>query len=369
MTKFVINQGGEEYEVEAPDVATAQNSLKEHIQQEYNKEYIKSSNEAPEWAKPFIAASDVGMSGIDTLSAGLIPKGIDYLTGDNKFSQQTAASRASMGWAAPALDVAMISRFLPSLAPKATTMLGGGPATKKAVGATISGLEGATYGATDAATHDRDPLTGGLIGGGAGMGGSLLGDLANKGAKWWKGVDDVVPPTSIMKLPKNKTPTKKDILETAVNQANTQAAKVGGPAAYQDKMKNMATDLLTGQNRGAFLPGQRDTLTKISRGEPATRVQRMFGDFLSNKFIASGAGIAEGIASGGILPGLITAGGLSGAGWGMKKLAAGGTKDQVENLRRWVHGRHKFAGPISNQEKARIANQLRELGIELGPND
>lgn len=352
MPKYEIPYEGHTYDIESPDFDTAMKDLRKHVQKEYSDEYIKSSEEAPMWAKPLIAASDVGVRAADVLSAGLIPAGIDKLSGDEKFSRHAQGVKDSMGWAGTALDVGTMAKFLPSSAAWAIKKIGGGPAARTITGTTVAGTEGGVYGGVDAATHGENVPKGTALGAGGGILGQGLGDAVNKGVKWLRGIDDTVPKSTIMKLPKN--PTKVQLLEQAVNkaEANSLGKGVGaGQKAVQDEIRTLAT----GANRGAFAP-QLKTMEKIYGGDTGTNLYGMAGRALDNKLAAPGMGTAVGFGSGSVEAAL-AAMALTGAGANAaKRVSAGGTDELVQGLRRWVHGGpHKYVGPISQKDKMRMS--------------
>lgn len=350
MGKYEITIGDAKYEVEAPDFETANKDLKKHVQTEFNEKEAAEIEQQPAWQKPIQALSDVARVGTDTLAFGLP----DYLAGGDQ-SARTAAARDRMGWAGTALDVGMLSRFLPTAVPKVVAALKGGPAARTAVGAATAAGEGAAYGAGTAATHDGD------VGGDAGMGavggilGHGLGSAVNKVAKAFS-PSDIPAATKILKVDHLKKPTNTQKIEATINKANE---GVSGPTAQSQVQSGMKGLVLNAAPR-EFTPEQTRLMRKVYEPDLMTRGTKAVGNLLSDKMVAGGA-----LASGGLLTmnpvaAAAIGGGMLAGGRALKAVSKGGTDEAVQNLRRTMHKQPKFKGPVSELEKARIANMMRE---------
>jgi hypothetical protein len=360
-----VTVGGKEYDVfGASSVDEAFKHVQKSRQDALNQEYTKSAETMPEWAKPFVAAKDVGVGAVDTLSAGLVPWGIDKIRGDDAATMNTAAVKDRMGWAGTALNTGLFARAIPSAVTSAVKYMGGGPAAKTLVGSTVSGAEGATYGGVDAATHGQDPGTGMLVGGVGGAGGYNIGNNINKGWKWLRGIDDIPANAGVKVMPKN--PSNVDRAEITFNKAKANAARSDDVLATQKAVASGAEKLAqTPRGTGAtplYSPGQVRLLNKIAEGDPATNVTRKFGKYLDNKIIGATAGLGAGTAAGvgssnpalGILAGLATTGAVSGAANLFKRVSAAGTEEALQNLRRTMTRTPKYIGPVSLAERNRI---------------
>ena len=114
MPKFEIaTPDGKRWEVESPDVETANKDLTKFRQESLNQEYVKSANAAPEWAKPFMAAQDIAVPMADTLTSGFGTKAVKKVFGGEP-EMNVEAMRNRSGWAGTTADVAAMARFLPS---------------------------------------------------------------------------------------------------------------------------------------------------------------------------------------------------------------------------------------------------------------
>jgi hypothetical protein len=370
----VITLNGKEYEVYG---ASSPDEAMQHVQKSrqdaLNQKLIEGANQAPEWAKPFMAVQDAALSGIDTVSAGMVPWAVDKLTGTDDATMTTAAAKNRMGWAAPAMDVGLFARAIPSAVTSAVKKMGGGPAAKTLVGTTVATGEGAGYGGTDAATHGQDVGTGIGLGAAGGGLGYQIGSTLNKGYKWLKGIDDIPANAGIKVMPKN--PSNVDRAEITFNQAKAKAAKSDNPLAEQTAVK-AAAEKLSQIPRGTgttplYSPGQVALLNKIAAGDPATNVARKFGNYLDNKIIGAtaGLGVGGGVGAGagpaaGILAGLATTGAVSGGANVLKRISAAGTEEALQNLRRTMTRTAKYQGPISVAERNRLAMMARQGLLE-----
>jgi hypothetical protein len=352
MTVYKFNEGGVEYEVDAPDFDTAQKDLKRFRQDEHTAASQKQFQEAPIWAKPFSAMGDVAMRGIDVASAGTVPALVDKLTGTDEATMNAETARRNMGWAGVPLDIGMAARYIPSAIGRVARW-GGGPAARKVVQGTVGAAEGGLYGGVDAATHGKDISEGGMLGAAGGAIGQAAGDLFNKGVKWYRGIDDSVPRSSIMRVPAGQTPTRVQRADIAQNQAlNASAGK--GVAAEQRALQDAFRDI-GGANMSSFQPGaQQAALKKIYEGDPVTRFTRGAANVLENRIVGAGLGTTLGFTTGSpaAMMGALAATEIGAQ--GAKRLSAGGTKEAVEDLRRLLAGRRKFEGPMTPIAKRRL---------------
>src|SRR6478736_2965385 len=237
-----VTIGGKDYDIfGASSVDEALKQAQKYRQDTLNQKFIQNANEAPEWAKPFMAIQDAALSGIDTLSAGMIPKAVDKLTGTDDATMTTAASKNRMGWAAPALDTAMFARAIPTAVPNLVKWAGGGPAAKTMVGTLGTAGEGGVYGGVDAATHDRPVGPEAMIGAGGGAAGYQIGNVINKGWKWLRGINDIPANAGIKVMPKN--PTKDQLAEITLNQAKAKAGLSDDVLAQQARVRAAAEKL------------------------------------------------------------------------------------------------------------------------------
>ena len=279
-----------------------------------------------------------------------------------------------MGWAAPALDVGLFSRAIPSAVTSAVKKMGGGPAAKTLVGTTVATGEGAGYGGVNAATHGEDVGTGTGLGAAGGALGYQIGSNINKGWKWLRGIDDIPANAGIKVMPKN--PSNVDRAEISFNKAKAGAARSDDVLAEQKAVKAAAEKLAqTPRGTGTqplYSPGQVALLNKIVAGDPATNLTRKFGGYLDNKIVGATAGIGGGLvgnaASGspamGLLAGLATTGAVTGSANILKRISAAGTEEALQNLRRTMTRTRKNVGPISLEERNRLAMMARQGLLE-----
>jgi hypothetical protein len=353
MPQYEIKIGDEVFEVDAPDFETAQKDLKRFRQDEHTAERQKQQGEAPFWAKPFAAAGDVAMRGIDTISAGTVPALIDKFTGTDEATMNAETARRNVGWAGVPLDIATAARFIPSLVGQ-VAKLGGGPAARTVLGGTTAAAEGGLYGGVDAATHGREVAPGAAIGAAGGVIGQAAGDVINKGVKYYRGIDDTVPRSNIMRVPAGTTPTRVQRAEIAANQARNRSAGLGTEAeqrALQSEFRDVAAN-----NMSSFQPGaQQAALRKIYEGDPITRFTRGTANVLENRMVGPGVGAAAFGLSAGSLPAAAAAFGATQLGaQASRSLSAGGTREAVEDFRRLLANRAKFQGPMTPIMKRRL---------------
>jgi hypothetical protein len=278
---------------------------------------------------------------------------VDKFSGNDEATMNAETAKRNLGWAAAPLDVGIAARFLPSLVGQ-VGRLGGGPAARTVFqGGTAAG-EGALYGGVDAATHGEDVTKGGLLGAAGGAIGQAAGDIGNKVVKYYRGIDDTVPRSNIMRVPAGTTPTRVQRAEVAANQARNASAGRGTEAeqrALQSEFRDLGAN-----NMSSFQPGaQQAALRKIYEGDPITRFTRGTADVLENRMVGPGVGAAAFGLSAGSLPAAAAAFGATQAGaQAARSLSAGGTREAVEDFRRLLANRAKFQGPMTPIIKRRI---------------
>lgn len=170
--------------LKAPDVASDEARVARRSQ-EYDN--------GPEWAKPLVAASDIGTSMADSMSFGFGDKAAAYLkslTSDKPYDEalsenrdRTQAARDRAGWAGTVGDVTGALATGKTIADAGITASrvipqGTGLLQRLLSAAAIGGAEGAGYGALDAKGHDTDVTSGALMGAGLGAGLNTLSEGA-----------------------------------------------------------------------------------------------------------------------------------------------------------------------------------------------
>jgi len=167
--------------------------------EELKKFYQQHFDKLPWYGKLGTAAADVARTFTDDLTFGLADRGMSMMTGRNE-PAITKAIRARMGHAdlPGAFGAGMLT---PSAVPSMVGRVGGGPATRHAVGLLGGAGEGALQGAAYAAGHGEDmkqgattgaiaaPLAHGLTAG--------LNKATNTISNKIKGVSDKLPPPHI----------------------------------------------------------------------------------------------------------------------------------------------------------------------------
>lgn len=359
MPDFVMTApDGTKYKVTADTPEAAATDFGRFRQDEMNKAFVAEAEKAPAWAKPFMAGSDVGRVGIDTITQGLGDKFADYMAGTDTEAMKTKAARNRMGWAGTAAEAATIAGALPTAVPKVVGMVGGGPAVRTVTGALTGGTEGATLGTINAATHGEDPTTSGTIGGVTGMLGPIIGSAVNKGKQKFNellyGQSYNPPPYKITTLGKN--PDRMQRVNVATTKAEDKAKLASGPLAEQSAYRQEFAKLPSKQ----FTPAQRELLDKIVRGDFGTKATGKLGEYISDKLVAAGAMAGAGGLEGGLL-----AAGLTGAGHLLKKGSLGGTKEAAQNLRQSVYGYPNLPTPMTPSRSGKLGSIMRQTGMEI----
>ncbi len=373
MAEFVLTDPtGAKYKVTADSMEAATKQLDSYRQDQVTKSSTEEANSAPEWAKPLLAMKDVARVGGDTMSAGLISKGIDAATnylagtpGGDAEQLKTQAARDRMGWAGTALDVGLMGRFMPTMVPKAVGAVGGGPAVRTIAGAGAAAGEGAAYGGVNAATHDQDVTEGAAVGAGAGILGNAAGNLINKGKRAFdelRGVNFEAPQYNLKKLP--ATPTAMDFVNQADTAARKTAATMKSPMAEADQYAKRFGKVADTAPKGMFNKEQRGLMDTIINPDPGTQAAALGGNILSNKMLAGGAGAGAGFASASPAVTAATIAGLLVGGKGAHELALQGPREAVSQLRASVYGRPKFVPPVSERSKVRLGNAARTWVID-----
>ena len=367
MPKFEITTpDGKRWEVESPDVETANKDLTKFRQESLNQEYVKSADAAPEWAKPFMAAQDIVVPVADTLTSGFGTKAVKKVFGGEP-EMNVEAMRNRSGWAGTAADVAAMARFLPSAVNRSVAYIGGGPAARRIVGTTVAGGEGALVGGLEAAGHDKPLHEGAAVGGIAGAAGHQVSGILDKGYKWFKGIDDSVPQGIRSKImPANleniKNPSPVDKVTATVNEAKSKAGILDNPLAEQEKLKSAFEKILR-EDPKSFTKEQQNMMRKITTDEPGTWLSRYGSRALGNKVAMGAAGIggafAQSIPAAIGIPAALATGSRALAG-----VSAGGTEEALRDLQRAMAKRAKYKGILSPEQGSQITKGARQLGLE-----
>lgn len=374
MTEYTLTgPDGSQYKAEADSLDQAMSKVQGFRQQEVNQAGDKAFENAPMWAKPLLAAKDVGRQAYDTLTLGAGPKLVDKLAGTGDTEQMKVESaRGRMGLAGVGMDALLAARFLPTAVPAAVRYMGGGPAARTLVGSATAAGEGAAYGGTSAGLHDQDITRGTGIGAVTGVIGNTIGNIANRAKKGYdtyvKGINYDPPNYNVTRLNPNKTPTAMDLVNVAAGKTAQSARKSSNPLAFQKEATKQFDDLATGPNKKMFTRPQKEQMSVISQGDPATNASAAVGNILSNKLLGVTMGVGTS-AAGGAVPGMLSAGALLGGGRAMKAVSAGGTQEAIQNLRRMMYGTPRFVGPVSEAAKVRFSNAARQLGLDLTDED
>jgi hypothetical protein len=290
MTGYVVNIGGVEYDVDAPDQDAAVKAAHDFAQQELNAKAKEEYASASEIAKPFMAAQDVARTVADTASLGFADKAADYfkppIPGQPTQSQITKAIRSRMTGADVLGDVGVTMAAAPTTVPKMVGMLGGGPVARAITGGVTAGAEGGVLGGLSAAGHDQPVGEGVVKGGVAGVGGQTLSGLLTKPvnavANWWSGANKALPPITQSQL--------------------RQASRMVGD-------------------------------------DPATKAFSAVGDFMDkNTLIAALGHFPTGV-------------GMKFGGMASNFIANQGRREKVDTMRRMVGGQPRVHGPLSDEEK------------------
>jgi hypothetical protein len=243
--------------------------------------------------------------------------------------------------------------------------MGGGPLARGIVGTSLSGLEGSVLGGLQGLATGQG-AEGAAIGAGGGMLGQQLGPTVNKIVNMAKGANPVVPTggrAGIMAIPPGITnASPADKINVLHNVATSKASKSDSPLAYQREVKDSVEELLR-TDRKSFTPEQREMMARVVGEDPATKLTRMTGGYLSNKLAAGGIG-ATIAASGNPVVGLMTAGGMLGGGKLLKEASAGGTEEAMRELRRSVMKRPPYTGILSADKSSRIGRGARQYALE-----
>ena len=329
--------------------------FKKGAQLRMNQQAVAQAEQAPEWAKPFMAADDALRVGLDAASFGLADKGIGYMTGRDE-GMETQARRARMGGAAIPTEIAG-ALASPSAVPSLVRAAGGGPAARTVTGVLGGGVEGGVVGGIDAATHGEPVAGGAVMGAGMGATGQALGSAVNRIGKWWRGPGPEAPKYTQTELP--KAPTARDYANVAATDTAL-AVKKGSelPAAARSNF----ADLTIGPPSRKFSASQKGMLDRIVEGDPATAAYTKAGNLLSNPLW--GLGLAGGVGyAHEPLSGIATGAAMLAAPKIARSMARSGTAEGIQDLRRSVYGMPKRQDPLSEEDKVRLAKALRQLGF------
>jgi hypothetical protein len=363
-TSFNVFLGNDKFKVMARDENEAMARAKAFQQEEINARGQTQYEQAPAWAKPFMAAGDVALTASDVFG---VPAAMDYAMGTN-IQQDVNAARHRMGTAAIPVDMLAASR-LPGLG-RIPGMLGGGPSARAITRGTTSAVEGTTYGGLQALAHDQPVDEGAALGGAGGVVGSMLGPIVNKGYKAIRGIDDSIPQgirSKMTALPAGQAnPSLVDQVTVAENLARRAARrdKFKDPLTYQTEVKSNIEDIanaLPTRGKGAPSPEIQALLAKITDEDPATKLARVGGTVASRS--ALGVGLAGGY---GLNPaaGLAMAGGQSVLGRALKSVSAGGTDEAMRDLRRALAKVPKYEGILTAKQQDRLMKAARQGVLE-----
>ena len=340
MATYQVTTPEGKFQVEAETPEEANVEVKKLLQEEANTKSKTEFSEAPVWAKPFIAADDLARTTADTLTWG----GLDRLIGGDA-AQETAARRSRMGGADIAGDV-VAGMAVPTGVPAAVARIGGGPVVRGITGLLGGAASGGAQGATSAALHDEPVAPGaaqGILGGSIGqaVAGAVKG-VVNPISKWWKGVDDTLPPPTTKNVP-GKAPNPARRVENAAYMADkaggTQAQTI---AAFKEMNQNkLPTDVLA-------------DIRTITHKDLGTRSADLAS---SAAFKGAGAAPITGFHS--IPMAMALTAGLPMAGYAAKAASGQGTSEAVEKLRRKLLKIPKYEGPISKEQAELIARATR----------
>jgi len=387
--KFTLPDGST-YNATADTWEEAQKGVSEHISQEKIDAAKKKYDDASVLGKIHMKLGDPLTQVAHGITAGLFDKGADLVTGgkSSEGSEEAAARIGPTGTAAARIGGAVM---LPSAVPRAVAAVGGGPLMRGITGAGVAGVEGGVYGGINAATGPVDPVTrepitsipagilGGTVGGAVGQQvGQGVANLANRGVKAYRGVNDAAPLNSMTVLPTGRTPSPLDYVNVAAAKAEAVGARKGTAEAQQQAQRDNFDRLLTGKESKVIDPAtgkasnrftktQQDRMRDIVKGDPGTRQAENAGDLLKNKLFLGGLGGGVG-ASTGLIPGLLAAGGSMGAGKALTLDSAKATQEAVDRLRQLMYKKTPFKGPMS-PTRARTFGQGAGYGGMLAIED
>jgi len=358
MPKFTLtDRDGTQYDVEAPDADVASSEFQKFRQQNANQALVDEANQAPEWAKPFMAARDVGTVMGDTATLGFGTKLMKSIFGGEP-EMDVAARRNRMGWAAPAADVVTAAGALPSIVPKVAGILGGGKLMRGAVGTTAGTTAGALHGGLSAAGHDEDVATGAGIGAVGGAAGSVIAPLANKAYKVARGIDDSVPAAVMPTITKGQKPTAGARIDAAEAGA---VSRAGVSGSYEHNVRDSIEKLLTKQG-DKFNPETQSLMRKVVDRDPASILASNAG----NKMLTSNALLGGSVGAGLIHPALamVAPAAMAAGGLALKGMASGGTREAMTDLRRSLLGKPKYQGVLSAETGHKISRGQRQGLLE-----
>lgn len=361
-TDFFVDIGNDRFKVQAKDMKEATRLAKQFQQEELNTKAQSEFTNAPSWAKPFMAAGDLALTSSQMFGAPAIA---DWAL-DTNLNAEVNARRARMGSAALAGDVVTAMGAMPTVVPKAMAMMGGGPLARGMVGGGAAAAEGATVGGLQALSQDQPMGETAAAGAVLGPLAHSLGPAVNKISNLARGISPTVPSggrAGITQIPPGITnPSRADKVNVAHNVAESLSRKSDNPLAYQGNIKEAMEEMLR-VDRKSFTPEQRAMMGRIVGEDPATKISRGLGNYLSNKWAAAGAGVTAGAGINPVI-GLLTGGGLLGAGRIMKSASAGGTAEAMRDLRRSVMKMPEYRGLLSTGRSGRLAKGARQYGLD-----
>jgi len=360
---FTVQLGPDKFKVMARDMNEARARAMEFRQEELNQRAQTQMENAPAWAKPFMAGSDIAQSVAEGFG---VPQAMDMMLGTNITGESKAAANRA-GWAGTAANVLSAAK-LPTAVPRVASYLGGGPAARGIVKAATSGAEGATYGGGQAYLRDQPVSENVALGGAGGVVGSVLGPAINKGYKLIRGIDDSIPQgirSKMTALPANQTnPSLADRITVAENVSRRESRRSSDPLTYQREIKSAVGDIantVPSVKKGGPSPEIRALMAGVAEDAPATSASRVMGNIASRS--ALGVGLAGGYGFNPIA-GLALAGGQSMLGRGLKAVSSGGTEEAMRDLRRAVAGVPKYQGILSPTASNRLTKMQRQGLLE-----
>ena len=363
MGEFTIRRSdGSEYVVIADDKDEAQRKLSKVLQAEVNAKQQAERDAEPMWARPFRTAEDVGKTFTDALTLSTLPAAADWAgeklgvppPGGATAAQDVAAARDRLGLGTIPPD-AMAAILGPSKI-KMLEALGGGKLARGAIGLLAGTGQGAIEGGISAMAKGESIPGGagiGALAGGAGVGASnVMAGVGNRAAKWWRGIDDSLPPASA----KSRAVTPSGQVERAV--AGVEAVPGGGTQRqYQDAIAGIA-----GNKAFVKKPDVQAQMQEVIHGDPATRGTKWLGRAVESATIPSSLMLGSGGNIAGMLASAIGLPAIAGT---LKAASKQGTKESTEELRRMLLKHPKYKGVLDREATDRLGGAIRRPIMEL----
>jgi hypothetical protein len=360
MATYQITQpDGSVYEADADNPESAHKIIKDHIQQNLNESVQKKFDDAPMWAKPLIAAHDVGSTALSSATLGGWDKAMGLITGRDE-AAMSEAIRNRMGGAQYAADF-LGGAVSPTGVGSAVARVGGGPLARAITGGIAATGEGALQGGVQSAIKGEDIVPGtlaGAAGGAAGQGiAGLLAKPANAVSRWWQGAKDALPAPGVANIGSVSNVTgNKAAVARKVEQAARDATNAGGTAKdFRDAFSAI---------NPTFMPkDQRALLSTVSEGDLGTKIPGAIAKGMEKA--QTPLGILSAVAGTKSIPaGMALAAGGYAAPAVLRSMEKSGTDASVEALRRATLGLPKFPDFISETVKARLGQGARRSIME-----